>query len=154
MIDQPQIVQTEAQPAAIIHIVIPRAEIMQAMDAGIGEVIAAAVAQGIGPAGPVFSHHHRIVPDVWDFEIGVPVTGAVTPVGRVVAGELPAARVARTVYHGSYEQLGDGWGELQAWIAAEGLTAAPNLWERYLTNPDEVPDPAGWQTELNAPLAG
>lgn len=154
MIDPPQIVQTEAQPAAVIHLVIPRAEIEAAMDAGIGEVIGAAVAQGIGPAGPVFSHHHRMTPDSWDFDLGVPVTGPVTPVGRVVAGQLPAAKVARTVYHGAYDGLGEGWGELEAWIAAEGLTSGPNLWERYLTNPDETPDPADWQTELNWPLVG
>jgi effector-binding domain-containing protein len=154
MIDKPEIVQTESQPAAIIRLTVPRSEMQAVMGSGIGEVIAAVIAQGIGPAGPVFSHHHRMVPDMWDFEIGVPVSGPVTPVGRVVAGELPAAKVARTVYHGDYEGLGDGWGELAAWITAEGLTVAPNFWECYLTNPDTTPDPADWQTELNKPMLG
>jgi len=33
-----------------------------------------------------------------DFEIGVPVTAPVSAVGRVRAGQLPAATAARTVY--------------------------------------------------------
>lgn len=48
------------------------------------------------------------------------------PTGRVKPGELPAAsKVARTVYHGSYEGLGAAWSE-----------------------------PASWRTELNQPLVG
>jgi effector-binding domain-containing protein len=73
-------------------------------------------------------------------------------VGRVQPGQLPAVRVARTVYHGGYEGLGGGWGELMAWIAANGHTAATDLWEVYLTDPSSSPDPASWRTELNRPL--
>jgi effector-binding domain-containing protein len=72
----------------------------------------------------------------------------------VEPGERPAARVARTVYHGPYVGLGPAWGEFGAWIAAEGHTPAPDLWECYLTGPESGPDPSGWRTELNRPLAG
>ena len=46
-------------------------------------------------------------------------------------GTLPAARVARTVYHGDYEGLGEAWGEFGEWIKAQGLKPAPDLWEVY-----------------------
>jgi effector-binding domain-containing protein len=72
----------------------------------------------------------------------------------VTAGELPGGRVVRTVYHGDYAALGDAWGEFDAWIAGEGLSPTGELWERYLAGPESGPDPAGWQTELNRPLAG
>lgn len=117
-----------------------------------GEVIAAVQAQGIGPAGPLFSHHFRMEPEIFDFEVGVPVTSAVVPVGRVVASELPATTVARANYHGPYEALGDAWGEFMDWLAANGHTPAPNLWECYLSGPESGPDPAKWSTELNRPL--
>ena len=153
MLDTPQIIQTKAQPAAIIRFSIPRDEIGQVMGAAIGEVIAVAAAQGIGPAGPVFSHHSRLEPEMFHFEVGVPVNGAVTPSGRVVASELPAAKVIRTIYHGPYEGLGEAWGEFIDLIETEGLTTADNFWECYLTDPEKTKNPDDYQTELNRPLA-
>jgi len=152
MIDAPEIVQTAAQPAAIIHITCARTEIAGAMDPGIQELLTAVTSQGIGPAGPIFSHHLRLAPDLFDFELGIPVTAPVTPVGRVKAGELPAAKVARTVYHGPYDGLGEAWGEFIAWIDANKLSPAENFWERYVSGPEASPDPASWRTELNRAL--
>jgi effector-binding domain-containing protein len=86
--------------------------------------MAAVAAQGIAPAGPVFSHHFKMDPEIFDFEVGVPVPKAVSPAGRVSPGELPSRTVARTVYHGPYEGLGAAWGEFDAWIAGSGHIAA------------------------------
>lgn len=152
MLDKPQIVQTEALLAAVIRLTIPRAEIRNVMGPGIAELMAAVTAQGVGPAGPIFSHHLRMDPVAFDFELGVPVTAPVSAVGRVKPGQLPAATVARMVYHGPYEGLGPAWGEFEAWIAAEGLTPAPNLWECYVAGPESSPDPSAWRTEFNRPL--
>jgi len=154
MLDTPQITQTDAQLTAIIHLTIPREEIRNVMGPGIGELMAAVAAQGIAPTGPWFTHHLRMAPDIFDFEIGVPVNAPVAAAGRVKAGELPATRVARTVYHGAYEGLAAAWAEFDAWIAAEGHTAGPDLWECYVAGPESNPDPATWRTELNRPLTG
>ncbi len=152
MIEPPEIVQTSAQSAAIIRLTIPREEIRNVMGPGMAELMSAVAAQGLTPAGPVFSHHLRMDPAIFDMEIGVPVTAPVSAAGRVEAGQLPAATVARTVYHGSYENLGPAWGELNAWITAEGHTPAPDLWESYLAGPESNPDPDTWRTELNRVL--
>jgi effector-binding domain-containing protein len=154
MLDTPQIIQTTAQPTAIIRFTIPRAEIQRVMGPAIGEVMATVAAQGIGPAGAVFSHHLKMDPAVFDFEVGVPVTAPVTPTGRVEPGQLPATRVAHTVYRGPYEGLGAAWGEFEAWIAAQGYKPAPNLWECYVAGPESSPDPANWRTEFYWPLVG
>jgi effector-binding domain-containing protein len=152
VIDTPEITQTAAQLAAVIRLTIPREEIRNVMGPGMGELMAAVAAQGIAPAGPLFSHHLRMDPNIFDFEIGVPVTSPVAAAGRVQPGELPATKVARTVYHGPYEGLGDAWGEFSAWIAAEGHAPAADLWECYVSGPESSPDPANWRTELNRPL--
>lgn len=152
MIETPHITQTSTQQTAVVRLTVPRSEIQHVMGPGISEVMAAIAAQGIAPAGPWFSHHLKMDPEVFDFEIGVPVTAPVTPTGRVQPGELPAATVARTVYHGPYEGLGAAWGELMAWIEANGQTPAPNLWECYAVGPETTTDPGGWRTELNRPL--
>jgi effector-binding domain-containing protein len=154
MIDTPQITQSTTQLTAVIHLTVPRSEIQNVMGPGIGEVMAAVTAQGIAPAGPWFAHHFKMDPDTFDFEVGVPVNSPVVAVGRVKPGQLPAAKVARTVYHGPYEGLGAAWGKFEAWIATNGHTAAPDLWEVYLTDPSADPDPATWRTEFNRPLIG
>jgi effector-binding domain-containing protein len=154
MLDTPQIIQTEDQPAAVIHLTIPREEIQKVMGPAIQEVLAAVKAQGIGPVGPVFSHHFRMDPRTFDFEVGVPVRGAVQETGRVKNGKLPAAKVARTVYRGPYEGLGPAWGEFGKWVAAEGLEPAADVWEIYVAGPETGPDASKWQTELNRPLIG
>jgi uncharacterized protein YndB with AHSA1/START domain/effector-binding domain-containing protein len=152
-IDPPQIVETRAIPVAKIHVTIPRAEIRSVMGPGIAEVRAALAAQGIEAAGPWLTHHLRMTPGEFDFEICVPVSRAVTPVGRVTPGEIPAATVARTIYHGGYESLSAGWERLMAWIETQDRTHGQSLWEVYLTDPSTSPDPSTWRTELNRPLA-
>lgn len=153
MIDTPKIVTTESTKAAVIHLTIPRNKIQEEMGPGYNELMSTLREQGITPTGPWFSHHFRMDPAVFDFEIGVPVSADVRPTGRVKAGELPAARVARTVYRGGYEGLGPAWGEFDAWLKKEGHNTVGDLWEVYAAGPETGPDSSNYQTELNRPLA-
>jgi effector-binding domain-containing protein len=154
MLDAPEIVQTDAQPVARIRLTVPRSEIRNVMGPGLEEVHSVVAQQGVAVAGPWFTHHLRMDPSVFDLEICVPVTAPVTAAGRVEPGELPAARVARTVYHGPFEGLPAAWGAFDAWIAAHGHAPAGNLIERYVAGPESGPDAAAWQTELCRPLMG
>lgn len=154
MLDAPRIVRTEPRTAAIIRLTIPRERMRDVMGPAIAELMATLAAQGLMPTGPVFAHHLRMKPDTFDFEVGLPVPATVSASGRVEAGLLPGATVARTVYRGPYEGLHSAWGEFDAWIAADGHQPAPDLWECYATGPDTSPDPTTWKTELNRPLVG
>ncbi len=152
MIDKPTIVQIPAQTTAVLRLVVPRAEIQRVMGPGYQELVAEVQAQKIAITGPWYTHHFTMPAETFDFEIGVPVATPVAAVGRVKAGQLPATTVARTTYRGGYEGLGSAWGELQAWIAAEGLATAPDLWEVYAVGPESGADPTKWETQLNRPL--
>ena len=152
MIDTPKIVTSPAREAATVHLTVPRSEIRKVMGPGLQEVHAAVAAQGMTPAGPWFTHHLRMDPKVFDFEICVPVSSPVAANGRVTAGVLKSRKVARTVYTGGYEGLGEAWGELQAWVEAQGRKPAPDLWEVYLEGPETGKDPGSYRTELNQPL--
>lgn len=154
MIETPRILATEAQHTAVIRLTIPREDIRQVMGPAIGDVLSAVAAQGATPAGPVFSHHLRMDPAFFDFEVGVPVAAPVQPAGRVQPGLLPPATVARTVYHGPYEGLASAWTQLHAWLEQEGHAPAENLWECYETGPESGADPSKWRTQLNRPIAG
>lgn len=153
MIDTPHITQSKAQPMAFIRLTVPRSEIRTVMGPAITEVFSVLAAQGIAPAGPWFTHHMCRPTDVFDFEACVPVAQAVTASGRVQPGELPArAKVARTVFHGDYEGLGDAWGKFMQWIEENGYTGEEDLWECYTVGPEAGPDSSAWRTELNKPL--
>ena len=152
MIDTPNILRTARQMTAVIHVTVPREEIRTVMGPGLSELKAALAAQVILPTGPWFTHHLKMDAKTFDFEIGVPVDQAVAVAGRVKPGELPAATVARTIYHGPYEGLHTAWREFSEWILAQGKTCAPSLWETYLTDPEANPDTSTWRTELSRPL--
>jgi effector-binding domain-containing protein len=149
MLDPLSFIRTDAQPAAVIHLTIPREKIRDVMHPAMEEVIEAVKAQGIGPAGPVFSHHFDLQPGVFNFEVGVPVLAGVEPMGRVTPGELPATTVVRTVYTGPYEDLGEAWEKFMHEIEITGLEPADHFWERYVSGPESSPDPSTWRTELN-----
>ncbi len=153
MLITPQIVQTSAETAAVIRLNIPRAEMMKAFGLAVGELLAALAAQGVAPIGAIFAHHMKMSPDIFDFELGIRVGSPVNPSGQVRPGALPAARVARATYSGPYEGLPAAWGEFESWIKANGHRSAQDLWEVYSIGPQSTPDPAGWKTELNRPLA-
>ena len=152
MIEKPEITHSDLRQVAMIHLTVPTSEIQKVMGPGIREVYETLAAQRITPAGPWFTHHVRRPTDVFDFDICVPVTTPVAPAGRVQPGVLPAATVARTVYHGPYEGLGAGWGEFMDWIAAKGHTSREDLWEIYVVGPESGLDASQWRTELNRPL--
>ena len=71
MIDTPQIVQTTAQLTAYIHLMIARSEIAKVMGPGLQELMTTLASQGIKPVGPWFTHHRKMEPATFDFEISV-----------------------------------------------------------------------------------
>ena len=152
MLTAPEIIQTEVQPAAIIHLTIPRSEMMRMFGPAVGELMAALADQKAPPAGAVFAHHLKMSQSTFDFELGVKVSAPVKAIGRVRPGHLPAARVARTVYSGAYEGLPAAWGEFNKWMSTNGYEQGEDLWELYLVGPQSTPDPANWRTELNRPI--
>jgi effector-binding domain-containing protein len=153
MLAAPEIIATDVEEAAVIRLTIPRSEMMKVFGPAVRELMAALAAQGIKPAGGVFAHHLQMSLDTFDFELGVRVSGPVKAAGRVRPGQLPAGKVARTVYSGPYEGLPAAWGEFDKWMKANGHQQAENLWEVYSIGPESSPDPANWRTELNRPLA-
>lgn len=154
MIETPRLTELPARDTAVIHVTCTREEIQQVMGQGVRDLMDGLKAQGVSPAGPLFTHHLRRPTDSFDFEIGVPVDRPVGPGGRIHPARWPAMRVAQTVYRGRYEDLAQGWGEFKAWLAGHEWTLAPDLWESYVTGPETGSDPTAWRTELVQPLQG
>ena len=70
MIDQPIRANTVLQLTAVIRLTVPQVEIRNVMGSAISEVFATIASQGLSPVGPLFSHHLRMVPDLFDLEVG------------------------------------------------------------------------------------
>ena len=135
MLTAPEITTTNVEEAAVIHLTVPRSEMRKVFGPAVGELMAALAAQGIEPVGAVFAHHLKMSPDTFDFELGIRVSAPVKATGRVKPGQLPAVKLARTVYSGPYEGLPFAWGEFNQWMKANGHEQAEDLWEVYSVGP-------------------
>ncbi|QEL16660.1 SRPBCC domain-containing protein [Limnoglobus roseus] len=153
MIDAIQVTHAPARQAAVIRFHIPQKELPAVMPQAVKELLAVLGEQGLQPAGPLFNRYLSMAGGKFEFETGFPVDKPVTPSGRVVPGALPAAKVARAVYTGPYDQLHHVWHEFGARVQAGGHSPAHGLWESYVYGPESSLDPTTWRTELNQPLA-
>ena len=149
MLSEPLVTQKPERRTATIHLVVPPMDLPTYMDPAIQEVLQVLAEQGLEPAGPLFSYHHRRPSDTFEFELGFPVNGEVKPQGRVKSSTLPASRVVSSLYTGPYEGLGGAWGELERWVRTQGHVESGRFWEAYLNDPGQVKDPSEYRTELN-----
>jgi effector-binding domain-containing protein len=149
MITPPEVTTTQEVRTAAIPLVIPGHDMPKYMDPAIHEIINGLAAQGMRPAGPMFTYHKRRPTETFDFEVGFPVSGPIRDEGRVKNSTLPAAKVVRAVYKGPYDHLPEAWGRLQAWVRERQLSGNGHFFERYLNHPGEVKDPKEYLTELN-----
>jgi effector-binding domain-containing protein len=147
-----QLRRVEPQPVMSIRATTTRAE----LSATIGECCHAVwrhVEQAGGEfAGPPFTRFHCAEGDAIDVEVGLPVKAPLPAHDRIVPGELPGGEVVVTVHLGPYEELPRAGAALDAWAREQGRQPAGPNWEVYWTDPQQVPDPRQWKTEVVKPL--
>jgi effector-binding domain-containing protein len=66
---------------------------------------------------------------------------------------LPGGDAFEAIHTGPYDTLGETYGAIQQQMQAEGLTPSDSMWEYYLSDPEQEPDPAKWQTKVVWPTA-
>ena len=143
------------QPYAAIPI---RATLREwgSVNALVPEVLGWLAERDIQSAGAWF-YRHRVVggmDEKFEVEVGVPVAVPVEGDGRVVAGTKPAGRYAVRVHHGHPDNVRFTHQDLVAWATEQGSPPVRDgevwvgMFESYLTNPDDEPDPDRWETEL------
>lgn len=87
-----------------------------------------------------------------DLENAWVVAEDVSGSGRIEATTLPACTALTYEHRGHYSELDRSYRALQAFVDREGLTVIAEPREIYWTDPDEVPDPADWVTEIQFPI--
>ena len=126
--------------------------ISTAMGEGFGAVFAAVGKAGATPAGPVFSRYFSFGPEAVEFECGVVLTAPFVGDGEVQAGELGGGEAAVGMHVGPYDTLHETYSAMQAWMAEQGKRPASSMWEVYLSDPEQEPDPTKWLTEVYWPV--
>jgi effector-binding domain-containing protein len=112
----------------------------------------------IAPGGPPLIRYLSIGNDeTVDVEIGI---GTSEPAGggKILAGSLPRGRYLTAIHHGPCDGLVNTTAQLLTWAEANNVIwdnhSGPTgtVWkarvEHYLTDPEEQPDPAKWETKL------
>jgi len=129
-------------------------KIGEALSSGWGQVFGALGAGGAVPSGPPFAIYHRYGEGgEIEFEACVPTTADVAAPAPITVRDEPSMTVAATLHKGSYDRVGEAYEAVQAWIAAEGRQMAGPPREVYLTDPQQVADPADYLTEIQWPVA-
>lgn len=156
------VVQRNAVPYAAIAIALPMERLASA--GPLNEAVFEWLAQrDVAPAGPPFWKYSVIdMAGQLELEVGVATATAATADDQVSVGELPAGRYLETTFHGHPDGLQQATADLLAYADAKGLTfdrtdsPTGDRWiarlEYYLTDPDDQPDMAQWDTTLSFKL--
>lgn len=127
-------------------------EVANALASMFGPIFAYATTQGIPFAGPPTARYVSFGPGLITIEAGMPVVGAPEGTEEIMVGSLVGGAVVSTIHQGPYDSLNLGHEAIQRWMMENGEEAGSSPWEVYVTDPGEVPDPAGWLTEIVHPL--
>ena len=163
MITKPKVEERAEQPYMAIRTQATMQQLDTVIPQGLGEVFGWLGKQGAAAAGAPFIRYLVINMEAQlEIEVGVPVASALPGDGRICAGRLPAGRYASLIYTGIDTGI-EANAALLDWGTEQGLVwdtwAAQNgdgwgaRYESFLTNPDEEPDRAKWETKVAIRLA-
>lgn len=130
--------------------------IFEDIPAGMGTVMAALGAAGIDPIGAPFTLYFQ-APDAetaGDIALCVPIPEGMNVQGAGITNiETPRGVTASILHRGSYDDMGEAYAAVSAWILARGHSIIGPVREVYLNSPAEV-DEGDLLTELHFPIDG
>ena len=143
-----------ATVAAAVEAVVDRADVLAWWQGALGELWAAARAQGLhatGPSGGVFASE-LLQEDRGQATVFIPVEGGVRPIGRVVSVVIPAAELAIISHQGSLADADLSYAKLGSYATTHEISIDGPLREYYLRGAADTPDEAEWRTEIGWPI--
>ena len=140
-----------AQLALTVRKRVTMATIAQAMGEAFGAIMAHVAAGGAQYAGPPFALYPGEMAEEFDVVLCMPVAPGAAAGTGVEVEEVPGGTVVCTMHKGPYAGVGEAYGALQAWMAANGKRPGGAPREVYLNEPGAVPD-AELLTEVDWPI--
>ena len=148
-----RIVDLAEQHTAVVHEQVPMAELTSFFARAFEAAMHAIRAQRGVPVGPPFGAYHGPPGETVDVEAGFPVAAPIDDTESVVAGTLPGGPAVEALHVGPYDTMTRTYAEIEAWMAEQGATPGPVMWESYLTDPESEPNPSTWRTLIVWPTA-
>jgi effector-binding domain-containing protein len=152
MFSKCEIKKEPVQPVMSIRTHSTRQDLPDVLGKAFGDVATYIGMQGQQPQGPPFVAYYNLDMENLDIEIGFPVAKKLPSGDMIKASEIPAGKVATTVYTGPY---GDG---MRAAYEALGKLVEENkcvstgvVYEIYFNSPMDTP-PEKLQTKIVFPL--
>ena len=148
-----EIKDVSAQDVLLIRERVPQEKLSEVIPAAFNEIAAYLHERGLEPVGPpVTICPYADEEGMVAIENGWAVPTSVPGSGRIEAATLPPCTVLAYKHRGHYLELDRSYRALQALVESEGLTIAGKPREIYWTDPEELPDPADWVTEIQFPI--
>lgn len=149
----PELTTLEPIQAAVVRRTVPMSELRTFFDSVFGTIMAAVHEQQVAVTGPPFAMYFGMPTDTVDVAAGFPTGRRISPTAEgVVPFELPGGRAVQFLHVGSYDDLGEAYARMTAWMGEQALTPADAMWESYLTEPTPGGDPAANQTLITWPV--
>ncbi|MCF7567789.1 GyrI-like domain-containing protein [Sabulilitoribacter arenilitoris] len=133
------------------------ANISQIMGKQYGEILGYMANNSIKQTGMPFTIYHNM--DTAENGIimsqAIPVQNKVTVTGdsNVLCGYIPKTKVLKTTLKGNYTYLPKAWEATMKHLAENNMEQSDILpFEIYQTDPEKVPNPANWVTEIYIPI--
>lgn len=140
------------QPILFIRRRIAFADLQQVMGECFGALYGHGQVAGLAIAGLPIARFVTAGPGLWTVDFIMPLAVPAEASGEMQPGTLAAGPVAFAVHHGLYEGLPEANAAIERWIEQNGFEVAGPMWESYVTDPGEMPNPADWRTEIFWPL--
>jgi DNA-binding transcriptional MerR regulator len=121
-----------------------------------GEIFAHLGQHTVNPAGPTMGIYYdeEFHEEAVDIEAAVPVSGPLPGGERVKCRDLPAVEEAACIFHpGTFDTLAGTYGQLMAWVEANGYRMAGPIREVYVQWAEPGGDPSTNVTEIQLPVA-
>lgn len=135
-----------------------QSDIGMKMGAMMGQVMGYMQANNIAMNGMPFTLYNQIdeANGTIIFSACIPIKDRViTPDGStVVSGFMEPVTALKTTLKGNYTNLPEAYAQAQAYLSKNNLQAHPTakMFEVYMTDPSEVPNPADYVTEVYIPV--
>jgi len=127
--------------------------ILDDIPAGFGIVMEFLTEAGIDPVGAPFTLYHQ-VPDAdtpGDIAMCIPVAAAMQTDEETQVVEVTGGAAASIIHQGSYDDMGESYATVSAWIHERGHRIVSPHREVYLNNPADVSE-ADLLTEILFPI--
>jgi effector-binding domain-containing protein len=146
-----QMVQQPAQYTLLVRSKTSAQNLPIALQQAYGAIMQYLGELGEQPSGEPFAAYYNMDMQALDVEAGFPVSRQLPGRGDIVAGLIPAGKVATCLHIGPYDQIAPAYEALNKWIADNRHQATGVMYEYYLNDPRVIP-PEEPRTRIVLPL--